>query len=276
MPSITDALNSGFNVAGGTIADAVSQITGTKSFVIAEAFKRDGGGSSGNVSAIWSEIKQALENGSYNTKYSIGQVFPAALNLGDEGTHDVRILAFDADDKADGSGKAKMTLEIVDCLNTKRSMNPEVVETQIGTESYTDSALRDYLEDTIAPLVGEVVGDSLVSVYKTSTAIKSGTWYNSSANMVKSTETCFLLSNREVAGAQTFAEQGTLPTYSGVYSYGNNAANVKYLNGIATEYWLRSVSNYGRNYGIVTNSGVTNVSYAENYELGVSFGFCLD
>lgn len=77
------------------------------------------------ITDTWEEIFAAIANGTYATKYSIGDT--KLLNLGTEGTVAMQIIAFDTDDLADGSGKAHITWLSEQLLKTSRRMNPALV-----------------------------------------------------------------------------------------------------------------------------------------------------
>ena len=66
----------------------------------------------------WEDIFAAEEDGTYLTKYKLGDM--KLLDLGPEGVLAMRIAAFDVDDKADGSGKAHITWVAMTPLNSKR------------------------------------------------------------------------------------------------------------------------------------------------------------
>ncbi len=66
------------------------------------------GGSPSPGSDPWVELFTSINNGTYTTEYAIGDLIP--LDLGTLGAVNMEIIAFDADDLADGSGKAPVTL----------------------------------------------------------------------------------------------------------------------------------------------------------------------
>ena len=73
----------------------------------------------------WDVVFQRIEDGSYDDVYEIGDTIP--LDLGDEGVVNMEIVAFDADDLADGSGKAPITWIGKEALKTSHRMNPALV-----------------------------------------------------------------------------------------------------------------------------------------------------
>ena len=76
------------------------------------------------ITDTWEEIIQHVELGDYATRYSEGDTM--SLNLGSEGYINMQIVAFDTDDKADGSGKAPITWIAEHILETSHRMNPSL------------------------------------------------------------------------------------------------------------------------------------------------------
>lgn len=76
------------------------------------------------ITDTWEEIFAAEADGSYKTKYNIGDT--KIIDLGSEGSVCMQIAAFDADDMADGGGKAPITWISEQLLATSRRMNPDI------------------------------------------------------------------------------------------------------------------------------------------------------
>lgn len=70
----------------------------------------------------WDTILANVENGTYREVYSIGNY--KALDLGTEGVINMQIIAFDRDQKADGSGAAPITWLSKELLKTSKVWNP--------------------------------------------------------------------------------------------------------------------------------------------------------
>ena len=128
------------------------------------------------ITDSWEEIIAACADGTYNTKYSVGDT--KLLNLGSEGFVAMQIAAFDADTLADGSGKAPISWISEQLLKTDHRMNPKVVINsdntyQEGTGSiggWEKSEMRSYLIDTIKPLIPTNVSNAIKPVTKTQPA----------------------------------------------------------------------------------------------------------
>ena len=74
------------------------------------------------ITDSWEVILAAVADGTYKTKYSVGNY--KALDLGSEGIVNMQIAAFDADPLADGSGNAAISWVSKELLKTDKRMNP--------------------------------------------------------------------------------------------------------------------------------------------------------
>ena len=84
----------------------------------------------------WDEIIAACNDGTYATKYKIGNYKP--LDLGSEGIVNMQIAGKDVDELADGSGMAKLSWISKELLNTPHRFNPYAKYTYVkeGDESW--------------------------------------------------------------------------------------------------------------------------------------------
>ena len=80
----------------------------------------------------WDEIIAACNDGTYATKYKIGNYKP--LDLGSEGIVNMQIAGKDVDELADGSGMAKLTWISKELLNTPHRFNPYAKYTYVKEE----------------------------------------------------------------------------------------------------------------------------------------------
>ena len=92
------------------------------------------------ITDSWEVILAAVADGTYKTKYSVGNY--KALDLGSEGTVNMQIAAFDADPLADGSGNAAISWVSKELLATNKRMNPALETTYVYPEvpSWTASS----------------------------------------------------------------------------------------------------------------------------------------
>ena len=207
------------------------------------------------ITDSWETI---LANENYATDYSIGDT--KYLDLGTEGKHLMEIVAFDTDDKADGSGKAKITWISKDLLATTHVMN----NTNTTSGGWESSGMRTYLKNTIKPLIPETVRNAIVPVTKVSstygsTVVKDGQ---------TTTDDVWIPGNGEIFNNTTYETTGAV--YSSKF---NSATNrIKKMNGSASDWWLRSAAT--STYFCFTNSSGDARYYNASISRGVALGFC--
>lgn len=120
----------------------------------------------------WEGVIASMDAGTYAADYAIGDCVP--LDLGSEGLINMQVAAFDTDDLADGSGKAKISWVAKELLATSHRMNPALVTNADGTyqegtgdiDGWEKCELRTYLKNTIKPLISEMVGSRIATVTK--------------------------------------------------------------------------------------------------------------
>ena len=219
------------------------------------------------ITDSWEEIIAACADGTYGTKYSVGDT--KLLNLGSEGFVAMQIAAFDADTLADGSGKAPISWISEQLLKTDHRMNPERVQNDDGTYQegtggiggWEKSEMRSYLIDTIKPLIPNSVSNAIKPVTKTQPA------YNTSG----------------LSFTQTTTDDVWIPSYSEMFRksslyyplFQNTSANrVKKKSGSTSDsiWWLRS-ANFDSGFSDVYSDGGNggDDSYGSH---GVALGFC--
>ena len=220
----------------------------------------------------WSTI---LANENYATDYSIGDT--KYLDLGTEGKQLMEIVAFDTDDRADGQGKAGITWISKGLLPTDIAMN-STGDTSIN---WGNCAVRNYLKNTIKPLIPTVVRNAIIEVSKISTTNPTGGTGTSAIvpNGITTTDDVWIPSLREmgITTGSGYVAESTGPVY-----YANRSKRKKTRKGVAlSSYWTRSrkesyitTSNqYHKFYSIDGNSGgasETTMTYTD----GIALGFC--
>ena len=210
------------------------------------------------ITDSWSEIFANEANGTYSTKYSIGDT--KMLDLGTEGQHLMEIVAFDTDDKADGTGKAKITWISKDLPKTMHRMNPTNDTSNYG---WSSSEMRTYLKDTIKPLIPQTVSDSIVSVNKITSALSS-----SALTQITTTDDVWIPSDHEVGLGTNYEVNGAV--YSSKFT--DDESRVKKRNGSVMSWGLRSTHSNGY-FRIVRSDGSSHFAGASSVN-GVAFGFC--
>ena len=218
------------------------------------------------INDSWSAIAASTKDGTYKTKYSVGDLKTVAL--GSQGVHLMQLVAFDADDKADGTGKASMTWIMNDLLPTTHRMNPSKVDGQEGTGTlggYDKTEMKSYLTDTILPLVPSDIKNNIVPVTKHQKAFDaSGTAFQQST-----TETLWIPGHKEIFNSTSYDTDG--PSYSDVFK--DSASRIKKKKGSAHVWWLRSADS-ATSSGGVSISGGGSSGYVSSPN-GVCPGFCM-
>ena len=208
------------------------------------------------ISDTWAEIDAAVTNGTYKTKYKIGDT--KRLDLGDQGNILMQIAAFDADELADESGTAAITWVAKQLMVTKSPMNSR----STNANGYPASAMKTYLEGTIWGKIPATVQSLIQTVKKTS--------YDNTTNAdLTSNLKIWIPSAREIFGGSSYEQSG--PVYSDLFADANSRTKKVYGLSSAADWWLRSGS--GNRFRAVTSSGIVGSNDA-NRSLGVCLGFC--
>ena len=228
------------------------------------------------VHGTWEDLFARIADGTYATAYSVGEILP--LDLGTEGVVNAQIVAFNADDKADNSGKAKISfVSQYGCATTKTwnpARTPSSTPYNEGTGSiggWSKCTLRAYLIDTIKPLIPSEIRSRIVSVKKISR------YFNTSDSVVRngtSNEDIWAPSSYEL-GISSASTESSGVKYTSVFT--GDAARIKQKNGgSAAIYWTRTAGNVSSNISLVHSTGTA--TYTGNPTTGrmVVFGFCID
>ena len=117
----------------------------------------------------WDEIIAACNDGTYATKYKIGNYKP--LDLGSEGIVNMQIAGKDVDELADGSGMAKLTWISKELLKTPHRFNPYLnkntdstyKEGTGGIGGWGKSELRTYIQNDLWKLIPQNIKNNIVS-----------------------------------------------------------------------------------------------------------------
>lgn len=172
----------------------------------------------------------------------------------------MEIVAFDEDDKADGSGKAKITWISKNLLKTTHNMN----STNTSAGGWESSEMRAYLKNTIKPLIPETVRNAIVPVTKIQSTVTGGTKV---VDGQTTTDDVWIPSNHEVGFGTSCETTGA--TYT---KFSANADRIKKKDGTAKIWWLRSANN-STFWNRVTASGSSSTALAST-ATSVALGFC--
>ena len=206
----------------------------------------------------WEAVAKHIELGDYATFYKVGDCVP--LDLGSEGVVNMQIAAFDADDLADGSGKAPISWISKELLSTTRHMNPS--DSGSGVKGGWETCeMRTYLQTTIKPLISGNIAKIIVPVTKQHEAYSASGSYI--ANQI-TTDELWIPSKPEVYGGSRL--------YLGLFN--NVEERTKYLAGgtTPTAWWLRSTNSSSRFDYVDTNGSIYGAEVYTKY--GVCLGFC--
>ena len=210
----------------------------------------------GSITDTWAEIFAAEDNGTYSTKYSVGDTKMVNINGSPVA---MQIVAIDGDELSDGTGNAKITWL---CLGYQGKHNMNSTNTTSG--GWASCAMRQYLIDSILPNIDSTVAARIKSVKKT--------YYDYASSSTKTSDDSIWIPSYREVGFGTKEDSGVI--YSGIFT--SNAARIKkdglYALGTVAFWWLRSASNGGYFYVVGTNGTSSGNSASSSY--GVVFGFC--
>ena len=220
-----------------------------------------------------------IQNGTYAEKYKLGNYKP--LDLGKEGIVNMQLAAKNDDTLADGSGTAATTWIAIELLKTAVYMNSaydSTTKTGGSIGGWEESGLRKYLRDTIKPLIPENVRNSIKAVRKYSVG------FNSSLERFEGEcrDELWIPSVRESCydynRVSTQEQNG--PRYQAIFS--SFEKSVKYYDGHANYYYLRTAYNVDHTYAISpTNTAhdpyvdVCPSPMGEDYRPRIALGFCI-
>lgn len=208
-----------------------------------------------SITDTWDEIFAAEEDGSYATKYKIGDTkYVNYFGI----PHLMRIAAFDADELADGTGNAKITW-ISKGTREEHRMN----STLTTAGGWAESGMRQHLIDDVLPGIDSAVRNHIKAVNKT--------YYFSSTDTRIAVDKIWIPSRREVGFTSNIENSG--PIYSGIFT--DDASRKTYI--AATQIqagytWLRSRSSTTYFYALQPNG--SNYAHEATRSLYVLFGFC--
>ena len=209
------------------------------------------------ITDSWAEIVAAIGDGTYSSKYNVGDTKSISIN----GVNDYMVLvAKDTDALADNSGSAKTTW-ISKGLCTTNTMNA----TRTNANGWAQSGMRTWLRETILPTLDSTIRSNIKEVTKTYSD-------KTTSSTLSITDTVWIPSGREMFGGTSYEDSGC--DYTSFFD--SNLARVKCNTSYSADsWWLRSVSSgTGTHFRIVTSNGTNSDNYA-NRTSGVALGFCI-
>ena len=176
------------------------------------------------VTDTWAEIVAASANGTYASKYNVGDT--AMMTIGN---HDymVQLVAKDADERADGNGTAHMTWLMHGVYVTTHRMHASIA-------AWPDTEMRSWLISDVLTAMPEVVQNAAVAVKKTYGYYDGSTLMDGISN-----DTIWIPSSREVCLTGNYLNETNGVQYSGIFS--DNSSRIKSnTSGSTNNWWLRS------------------------------------
>lgn len=210
------------------------------------------------VSDTWAQIAAASQDGTYASKYSVGDV--KSIDI-DGTTYYVQLVAKDADVLAsDGVSNAHMTWMLFKKTYGTHAMN--------GNGEWANSDMRSWLSGTVLPLLPSDVQNAIKEVIKNTDIYASAS--GALTHDKQTIDKLWIPSAREIFGGSSYEQNG--PIYSGIFT--DSDSRVMYNADISTKAcWLRSASS-GTQYRTIGTSGSASTS-SQTTQSGVIFGFCI-
>lgn len=213
------------------------------------------------ANASWEAINEIAQSGQASSVFSIGDTKSISIN----GTnYNIQIYDFNHDDLADGSGKAKITFGLANCLSTTYKMN----SSNTNSGGWGSCALRTTLQNTILNQFPTELKSLIKSVKKKTSAGSQSTTINTT------NDTLFLFSEVELFGSTTYSVAGEGTQYP-IFTDNNSRIKKQGDAGSAYIWWERSPYASGSaGFCYVTADGSAYASDA-SAAFGVCFGFCI-
>ena len=210
------------------------------------------------ITDSWDTIIANIDNGTYGTKYKLGNYKP--LDLGTTyGTVNMQIVSIDGDTLTSG-GKAPLTFVAKELLLQTHRMNAS----STNADGWPATEMRSWLISEIKPLIQSSVLERIQRVDKT--------YYDYTSSSTKTeSDTVWIPSAREVFGGTSYENDGVM--YTTVFK--DATSRIKNKDGSAYYYWLRSAYSSGAtSFRFVGSSGDNSNGRASSAS-GVCLGFCL-
>lgn len=237
------------------------------------------------ANSSWEEIADIIDRGKAKDYFAVGDEREETLYTGEKVT--LVILGFNHDNRADGKGKATMSIGLKNLIDGLFEMNTECT----NEGGWKKSRMRTVYMERLYRLLTDELRKLIVPVYKFASKGCGST------DIVRSEDKLFLLSMAEIFShkaisnsdwehiannADVYNEEGEQYEYfkeliGDADPDKSNEHLVKYKGDSpsATWWWLRSpYAGNSNNFCYVNNNGNVNNNNADNSN-GVCFGFCI-
>jgi hypothetical protein len=217
----------------------------------------------------WDQIAAAVDNGTYASKYHVGDYKPLTLSTGE--VVYMQIVGMDVDKTSTGETAALSWLS-VDCINATHGMN----NTDTKANGWAVSGMRTWLQNDVYWTLPANVRRNIVTVQKT--------YYDATTqSTLTCNDTLWIPSAREVVGDAQNEQYdlegwGAAENSGAIYGYcADSAVKQKYHQGIPQWYWLRTAFSLpSSDFQDISHKGLCmEGSNRATYPLSVVLGFCM-
>lgn len=222
------------------------------------------------VHGTWEDLFRAIDDGTYATDYSKGDTIE--LNLGSAlGVMQMEISDFELDDKADGTGKAPITLISKNFISGPSRFNPALAGDSgnytAGTGTiggWKESELRGWYINTVLPAIPAAIRARIVQVIKASISFAA----DGTANYSEITN--------DYVFCPSYRESGRLNTESSYQNSTYTALNTVDKRKRNAVWGVRSAFNISNRGSISTSGSVgSSISTAANTAVNQMLCFCV-
>lgn len=223
------------------------------------------------ISDTWDAIIASSGNGTYASRYSVGD--KKLLELSDGSHLYMHLVAMDADDLSDGSGKAHMTWLAGDVVPA--SFNRQMNAVNKGLTGWGGSDLRTYLRYTFSGYLPGNLRSAIKTVRKSAQAFSA----SYGAYVQDSDDTLWIASAREIGSTIAPTESG-LMTYDDVIrgTYPSGGSFLSSTSASNNYVWTRSTdtadSSGNDRFIRLASSGWSYITPASSTS-GFLLGFCI-
>lgn len=250
-----------YNIDPTKVADAIADLHTAFNTLSSGSEDPSSGGvdpETGEILDSWDQIIAAVNDGTYSTKYAVGNY--KSLDLGSEGVVIMQIAAFDADTLSDESGNAHITW-IAGTLLANRYIMKDGATNNNG---WAECDMRNYLANNIWALIPSNVQNSIVEVYKSYYDYTTG-------STLYCADKLWLPSYREVGIGEDAEEYGAI--YDELFT--DQDSRIRTLNGNPEYWWLRSAPLKGSTYFYAISNNGGYARYYSNSTYHILLGFCM-
>ena len=212
----------------------------------------------GTITDSWEQIIASIDNGTYNTKYTVGAT--KKININNIDVY-AQIVAFDRDVLEDGTTTVPITFILKNSsFDSKINETAEIVD-------WGDCTLRKTLNEIIFSTIDENIASHIKEVKKTYSTASSETLF--------SMDKLWIPSSREVLSSASYVKEDSGVVYTDFFT--NNYSRIKYsLNSYSRSPWaLRSIANSSGSFSGISNDGGGGLGLLSSSAQHIVIGFCL-